>query len=75
MGEYFWGYAAAVGRAPLSQSDRRECYRHLAQWMLDRAACKAFPKHFARTEVQLSGDLVNPAVSIQLAVAGQEQKS
>ena len=73
VGEYFWGYAAAIGRAPLSQPDRRACYGYLAQWILDRAACKAFPKHFARTEVQLSGDLVNPAVSVHMTVAGQDR--
>ncbi len=32
-GEYVWAYVSAVGRAPLSAADRRECYRHLAQWL------------------------------------------
>ena len=33
----------------------RECYRYLTQWMIDRAACRAFPEHFGRTEDQPSG--------------------
>ncbi len=35
--EYVWGYVAAIRRAPLSPADRRECYRHLAQWAAGRA--------------------------------------
>jgi glycosyltransferase involved in cell wall biosynthesis len=34
--EYIWGYAAAIRRVPLSPSDRRECYRHLAEWTASR---------------------------------------
>ena len=34
--EYLWGYVAAIRRAPLSPSDRRECYRYLAQWLASR---------------------------------------
>ena len=51
--EYIWGYIAAIRHAPLSPADRQECYRYLAQWMLDRAACKAFPGRYGRTEDQL----------------------
>jgi glycosyltransferase involved in cell wall biosynthesis len=32
-GEYIWAYVSAIHRAPLSIADRRECYRHLMQWM------------------------------------------
>lgn len=32
-GEYIWGYLSAIRRAPLSGAERRECYRHLAQWL------------------------------------------
>ena len=34
--EYIWGYVAAIRRAPLSPSDRRECYRVLRQWLTSR---------------------------------------
>jgi glycosyltransferase involved in cell wall biosynthesis len=36
-GEYLWGFAAAIRRAPLSSADRQECYRYLAQWIASRA--------------------------------------
>ena len=36
-GEYIWAYFAAIRRAPLSSADRRECYRHLAEWLASRA--------------------------------------
>ena len=34
--EYVWGYVAAIRRAPISPSDRRECYRYLTQWVTSR---------------------------------------
>ena len=36
-GEYIWGYLTAIHRAPLSPSDRRQCYLHLARWLAGRA--------------------------------------
>lgn len=38
--EYFWGYVAAIRRAPLSSADRRQCYQHFTKWMANRAASK-----------------------------------
>jgi len=73
VAQYFYGYYAAIRRAPLSRADRKACYRELAHWIADRAACQAFPRHFARAEVKLTGDLVDPSVSVQASVAGQEQ--
>ena len=35
--EYIWGYLSAIGRAPLSPAERRECYLHLARWLASRA--------------------------------------
>ncbi|MGO9857391.1 MAG: glycosyltransferase family 2 protein [Acidimicrobiales bacterium] len=35
-GEYVWAYIAAIRNAPLSRTDRRECYRYLAQWVASR---------------------------------------
>jgi glycosyltransferase involved in cell wall biosynthesis len=34
--DYLRGYVAAIQRAPLSSADRRECYRHLAEWVSSR---------------------------------------
>jgi glycosyltransferase involved in cell wall biosynthesis len=36
-GEYVWAFIAAIHRAPLSQPERRECYRYLAGWLSSRA--------------------------------------
>lgn len=35
--EYVWGFVSAIQQAPLSQADRRACYRHLASWIASRA--------------------------------------
>jgi len=35
--EYLWGYLSAIGRAPLSSADRRECHLHLVRWLASRA--------------------------------------
>lgn len=32
-GEYVWAYVSMIRRAPLSATDRRECYRYLTQWV------------------------------------------
>jgi glycosyltransferase involved in cell wall biosynthesis len=36
-GEYLWGYVTAIHRAPLTWTDRRQCYRHLGLWLASRA--------------------------------------
>jgi glycosyltransferase involved in cell wall biosynthesis len=35
-GEYVWAYIAAIRESPLSATERRECYRSLAQWVFHR---------------------------------------
>jgi glycosyltransferase involved in cell wall biosynthesis len=35
--EYIWGYVAGIRRSPLPLAERRECYRHLAEWFRSRA--------------------------------------
>lgn len=68
--EYILGYVAAIRRAPLTSADRRQCYRYLAKWMLDRAACRAFPGHFGKVEEQPSPGRGNQTVSVDAVVAG-----
>lgn len=75
LAEYFWGYVTAIQRAPLSAADRRECYRSLAQWALDRAACRVLPRRFAASTDQPPAELVSATVSVSAAVAGQEKRS
>jgi glycosyltransferase involved in cell wall biosynthesis len=74
LAEYLWGYVAAIRRAPLSPPDRRECYRHLAQWILSRATSRALPKRLGRTEDQLFAVLDNQAVSVRAVVVGQQRR-
>jgi len=35
--EYVWGFVAAVRRVPMPGTDKRECYGHLARWLVSRA--------------------------------------
>jgi glycosyltransferase involved in cell wall biosynthesis len=74
VAEYFWGYVGAIRRAPLSPADRRECYRILTQWMLDRAASKVVPRHLVPVADQLSVADNSRAVSVRAVVAGQEKR-
>lgn len=74
--EYIWGYVAAIAAAPLSPSDRQECYRYLLQWFVGRAVPVA-----ART-VQggaLHGSdptsLAPTGISVNSVVAGRETRA
>ena len=75
VAEYFLGYAGAIRRAPLSPADKRECYRDLARWMVDRAASKVVPRHLVPAIDQLAAADNSHAVSARAAVAGQGTKS
>jgi hypothetical protein len=70
VAEYFWAYVDAIQRAPLSPADRRECYRDLAQWMLDRLTSKVVRRPMAPVEAPDHKD----AVSARAVVAGQDKK-
>jgi glycosyltransferase involved in cell wall biosynthesis len=37
VAEFIWGYVAAIGRSPLSIADRGQCYKYLAEWIVNRA--------------------------------------
>jgi len=66
-GEYVWGYVAGIRRSPLSGAQRRECYRHLAQWFTARA----------RPGVAEPGGPVSvdplPAISVDTVVASRQR--
>jgi glycosyltransferase involved in cell wall biosynthesis len=70
VAEYFWGYADAIRRAPLSPADRRECYRLLAQWAVDRATSKVVRRPMASVEAPDYRD----TVSVRAVVPGQDKK-
>ena len=66
--EYVWGYVAAIQRASLSSTDRRECYYHLAKWL----ASRNFTGRAAdATEPPRLGQA---AIAIDAVVAGRENR-
>jgi glycosyltransferase involved in cell wall biosynthesis len=73
LGEYLWGYVAAIHRVPLSAADRRECYRQIALWSTDRAACRIVRKPMKPIDGPFSPLLNGRELSIRALVAGQEQ--
>ena len=75
VAEYIWGYIASIKRAPLSASDRRQCYRVLADWMVDRAVGKFVPRHLESIDKEISAALASHAVSVRTVVSGQEGKA
>jgi glycosyltransferase involved in cell wall biosynthesis len=62
--EYIWGYISAIRHAPLPAAERRECYRHLAQWLTSRAR----PGLGRQGEEPPAAEAL---VSVAAAVAGQ----
>ena len=73
--EYIWGYMAAIRRAPLSQAERRECYRVLAQWVVGHAPPMAgrvpTPSIPQATEPGPSAPL---DISVDKIVAGRQEE-
>jgi glycosyltransferase involved in cell wall biosynthesis len=43
-GEYIWAYMSAIHHAPLSATDRRDCYLWLARWLANRAVPPSEPQ-------------------------------
>jgi len=70
VAEYLWAYVDAIQHAPLSAADRRECYRGLTQWMLDRATGKIV----RRPMVPMQARDHSHTVSVPAVVAGQDRK-
>jgi glycosyltransferase involved in cell wall biosynthesis len=68
-GEYIWGYTSMIRRAPLSPADRRECYRHLAQWVASRALPGGGP-----SAEQQDDPARRAGISVDAVVAGRESR-
>ena len=66
--EYVWAYVAAIRHAPLSASDRQECYRYLAQWV----ASRALPRR-ARAQSAPAAHAGQPVISVDSVVAGRDR--
>jgi glycosyltransferase involved in cell wall biosynthesis len=73
IAEYLWGYVAAIRHAPLSDADRRECYRELARWAMDRALCRIVPRRMQPIERPFAPSLHGREVSVRTVVAGQRE--
>jgi glycosyltransferase involved in cell wall biosynthesis len=65
-GEYVWAYVSAITRAPLSAADRRECYRHLAQWV-------AGHKRPGATEAAGPVPVAHPDIPLDFIVPGRRR--
>lgn len=70
-GEYVWAYVAAIRRAPLSSAERRNCYRHLANWLASRARLG----RSGRIEKPEQGPVIDAVLQVDRLVAGQEGRS
>ena len=79
LGEYIWGFVAAIRRSPLTPAQRRECYRHLASWLTSRARPGAGQRVEDRPAVVL--DALPPELAATLSttvdsvVAGRERRA
>jgi glycosyltransferase involved in cell wall biosynthesis len=71
LGEYVWGFVRAIGRTPLSRSDRLLCYRYLGEWLASRAV----PGAAKRIEDQPHDPISPELASIDAIVAGRDRRS
>lgn len=76
-GEYVWGFADAIRRAPLSAADRAECYRHLARWLAGRAfpAADRILHGSALRAGKPAASAATSVISVDALVAGRESKT
>ncbi|MFI7067699.1 glycosyltransferase family 2 protein [Kribbella sp. NPDC050124] len=71
LAEYVGGFVGGIRRAPLSSSDRRKCYGHLAHWLTDRA----MPGSSSRRIEDSASPSAPTAIPESSAVAGQRRAS
>lgn len=69
--EYIAGYVRTIRDAPLSGADKRQCYRHLAAWLVRRAA------HRPEDRVEDQHHAVPSHLSgvVETLVAGREREA
>ena len=70
VAEYLLGYVGAVRRAPIPAGEKRECYRDLARWAVDRAAGKVISREMVPRAEQLAAGDHRDEVSARAVVAG-----
>jgi glycosyltransferase involved in cell wall biosynthesis len=72
-GEYLWAYVKAIRKAPLAPRDQRECYGHLAHWMVARTLPVA--ARVLRREPLYEDPLsATPFIPIDAIVPGRDQE-
>lgn len=68
--EYLLGYVTAVARAPLTTTERIECYRHLSRWIIDRVRRRVSGRGADEPVALDPPD--DPSLSVRAVVAGQQ---
>ena len=75
LAEYMWGYVTAIRDAPLSPADRRECYRHLARWVVNWAGDRVGVRRPTASAEQPAPVPGHRSASVHAVVAGQEGRA
>jgi glycosyltransferase involved in cell wall biosynthesis len=75
VGEYFLGYVNAIRQGPIPAAEKRACYRHLAQWVSDRATSKVRSREMISTVDRLAAGDHRAEVSARAVVAGWMESS
>ncbi|MPY82661.1 MAG: glycosyltransferase [Actinophytocola sp.] len=57
--EYVWGFVGSISRAPLSNSERWRCYRHLVHWLVRSCVRRVASRSLA--PIMSLGDYTEPA--------------
>jgi glycosyltransferase involved in cell wall biosynthesis len=71
--EFIWAYISAIRNAPLSNAERRECYRYLAKWGAQRTApVVSRAMHGGVMQRREPVTVAPPAISVDAIVAGRE---
>jgi glycosyltransferase involved in cell wall biosynthesis len=77
VAEFVWGYVAGIRRAPLTNAQRGQCYRILAEWFASRATPAV--KRIARGGMFTGERVEIPPppewLSVETLVAGQERNA
>jgi len=72
-GEYLWGYVSIIRNAPLSTTERRECYSHLAHW----GAARVLPvaaRTLRREPLREDPLAFAPSIPVDVIVAGRDRE-
>ena len=74
VGEYVWDYFAMIGRAPLTESERRQCYGLVMRWLGHRIH-RRLPGATHPAAPTFQGDIHVDAAPVASVVAGQTHRT